>query len=166
MRTTVVPAQVTTVEDKIAGNLGVLQLFLLVMPVFGGSASFIVFPPFFSYAPYKLVIILCLCAFFGVLAIRFKERLLLNWLIILFRYNLRPRYYVFNKNNSYLRERPKIPEPEKVEKVVPKRPKVHHSPLTTAEIIRIEDLIANPEANLQILATKKGELRVHLTEVK
>ena len=42
MRTTVVPAQVTTVEDKIAGNLGLSQLLLLTLPVFGGSALFLV----------------------------------------------------------------------------------------------------------------------------
>jgi len=36
------------------------------------------------------------------LAVRVKGTLLLNWLITIGRYNLRPRRYVLDKNDSYL----------------------------------------------------------------
>lgn len=38
--------------------------------------------------------------------------------------------------------------------------------LTAAERVQIEDLLANPAANVHISTNKKGELRVHLTEVQ
>ena len=33
MKTTVVPAQVTTVEDKIAGNLSFVQIIILIITI-------------------------------------------------------------------------------------------------------------------------------------
>jgi hypothetical protein len=104
MRSTVIPAQITTVEDKIAGNLGVSQLLLLAAPIFGGSALFVVFPPFFGYAVYKIVLIVCLTVICNMLAIRIKGTIVLRWVMILAGYMLRPRYYVFDKNSDYLRE--------------------------------------------------------------
>jgi len=46
MKTTTVPAQVTTVEDRLAGNLSLTQLLLLVCPVFVSCLIYVVFPPF------------------------------------------------------------------------------------------------------------------------
>ncbi len=168
MRTTIVPAQVTTVEDRIAGKLGLSQLLLLVVPVFGGSIIFVILPPFFNYAVYKIVLIVCVAAFCALLAIRFKGKILLFWAITLLRYNLRPMYYVFNKNSSHTREMVlhsdmayESTEETRPQTVVTER----RINLTTAERVNIEDLLANPAANIHFTTNKKGELSVHLTEV-
>lgn len=169
MRTTTVPAQVTTVEDRIAGRLGLTQLLLLITPIFGGSAIFVVFPPFFTYAVYKAVLITCVAALCALLAIRIKGKILLFWAITLLRYNMRPRYYLFNKNSTHERE---IVMPTEIEdaledgtiaQTVKPLPKAS---LTIAERVQIESLLADPTANIHFTANKKGELSVHLTEVQ
>src|ERR1035437_3790831 len=100
MKITVVPAQVTTVEDRVAGNLGFSQLILFAIPVFGGSLLYAALPPSMSASAYKLVIIGIVAVFNSVLAIRIKGKILLLWMIVLLRYNLRPRFYLFNKNTD------------------------------------------------------------------
>src|ERR1019366_4023701 len=104
MKVTVVPAQITTIEDRIAGNLSFSQLLLLAAPVFGGSALYIILPPTMHSAPYKLTVIAVLIFLCGLLAIRIKGKILLLWFVVLLRYNLRPRYYIFNKNCLAARE--------------------------------------------------------------
>ena len=104
MRTTVIPAQITTVEDKIAGNLNLTQLMLMVASLFIGVAVYAVLPNRLHFSFYKLPLfavdfIIC----FG-LALRIKEKIVLNWLIILLSFYLRPGYYVANKNDIYLRD--------------------------------------------------------------
>ncbi len=169
MRTTIVPSQITTVEDRIAGRLGLSQLLLLVTPIFGGSAVFVALPPFFGYATYKAVLIVCVATLSGLLAIRIKGKILLFWAITLLRYNMRPTYYLFNKNSTHAREILTAVEPEKdiAEEIAAKTTvserKVN---LTTAERVRIEGLLADPNANIHFTTNKKGELRVHLTEVQ
>lgn len=44
MRSTVIPAQVTTVEDTIAGNLTITQIMLLIAPVLLSTAIYAVVP--------------------------------------------------------------------------------------------------------------------------
>src|SRR5215213_2084244 len=158
MRTTTVPAQITTVEDKIAGELNITQLLLLVAPIFGSAAIYVGLLPFFASAPYKIVIIVCLFVIFGTLAIRIKGKIVLAWLMILARYGARPRYYLFNKNDTYMRD---IPKPEVQQEVTEKAEvkKAKHAPrpkLSTADLVQIEQLITNPEANLHFRTDKTG----------
>lgn len=168
MRTTIVPAQVTTVEDRIAGRLGLTQLLLLITPIFGGSAIFVILPPFFAYAVYKVAFITCVAAVCALLAIRIKGKVLLFWAITLLRYNLRPRFYLFNKNSTHSREiilpadMDDEPDKEIATQVATPTRKIN---LSTAERVQIEDLLANPDANVHITTNKKGEMRVHLTEI-
>jgi hypothetical protein len=103
MRSTIVPAQITTVEDTVAGNLSVVQLILLCAPLFAGGAIFVLLPPFFIGSAYKITLVAVIAAIFWVMAIRIKDRLVLEWTITIGRYNLRPRRYLFNKNDAYLR---------------------------------------------------------------
>lgn len=169
MRTTIVPAQITTVEDRIAGRLGLSQLLLLIMPIFGGSAIFVIFPPFFAYAVYKVVLITCVAVLCALLAIRIKGKILLFWALTLLRYNARPRYYLFNKNSAHTREivlAADIEDEPAEETVAQIAAPSRKTSLTTAERVQIEDLLANPAANVHITTNKKGELRVHLTEVQ
>jgi len=167
MRSTVVPAQITTVEDRIAGPLGISQILLLTVPIFGGSALFVFLPPFFSYATYKVVAIAVFVAICSLLAIRIKNRILLSWFTLLLHYNLRPRYYVFSKNSMYLREQPaakKIVQPTE-EARRPQKTMTQPLPtLSTQELVLIQDVIANPDTNLRFTFSKKGKLRAHLTQ--
>jgi hypothetical protein len=169
MRTTIVPAQVTTVEDRIAGRLGLSQLLLLISPIFGGSAIFVILPPFFNYAAYKAVLIVCISSLSALLAIRIKGKILLFWAITLFRYNVRPRYYLFNKNSVHAREiapSAEVSNESNEEHVTQNVAPAHRFNLTIAERVQVEGLLASPAADIHITANKKGELSVHLTEVQ
>ena len=167
MKYTVVPAQVTTVEDRIAGSLGLSQLMLLIAPVFGDSALYVLLPPNMHNAPYKLVVMVLLLLVCGLLAIRIKGKILLLWLVVIVRYNSRPGYYLFNKNSLAGREQyeqKKAPEAEPETSATPITRAVL-SPLSTAQVTRLQALMENPAAHLTF-KVRKGGLRVHITEVK
>jgi len=167
MKVTVVPAQVTTVEDRIAGRLGLSQLMLLALPVFGGSALYILLPPNMKSAVYKLVIIIALMLVCSTLAIRIKGKILLLWLIVIFRYRLRPSYYVFNKNSLAGREEyENAKEPEEDNEVETVRPRLVIPMLSPTDLVKVENLMSNPAAKVMYAATKKGGLNVLITEVK
>ena len=104
MRTTIIPAQITTVEDKIAGNLNLTQILILMVPVFITAVIFALIPPTIKLVGYKLILILFLAIICLILALRVKGRVLFNWLLILSQFKLRPKIFVFNKNDNYLRE--------------------------------------------------------------
>lgn len=168
MKSTIVPAQITTVEDKVAGSLSLSQLLLLVAPAVIGTALYIILPPMGSMSLYKIVIMTLVALAFGLLAIRIKGRILLLWLVILVRYNLRPRYHVLDKNDAHLREIEMFGVQQASARVdAVKEPVAEPLPqLSVAEAVRLQEIIANPQTNLQFLADKKGALRVHFNEVK
>ena len=168
MKLTVVPAQVTTVEDKVAGNLSFTQLLLLTMPVFVDGAFFVLFPPLFKLTALKLIIGVILAVICLMLAIRIKGKLLLTWIVVIGRYNVRPRYYIFNKNDSYLRKVDNQANqlPDSQDKVIAGPTVSHKTPLIpTPEMVRLETAVADPRAKFHFKATK-GRLRVYINEVK
>lgn len=168
MRSTIVPAQVTTIEDRVAGSLGLSQVLLLTVPVFGGSALFVILPPFFNYAVYKVVVIVCFAVLCGLLAIRIKGKILLQWLVVIMRYNLRPRYYVYDKNDMFMREDiPRVNKDDAEEKVEQPESTLKRIPrLSTAELVAVESVIADPAANLHFTTNQRGGFDVHITETK
>jgi hypothetical protein len=103
MRTRVIPAQITTVEDKVAGNLNFTQIILFIVPIFWSSLVYVTFSPSMALNLYKLALVFVVSIFCFILAIRIKGRIILHWLTILLRFNLRPKYYVFDKNDAFLR---------------------------------------------------------------
>lgn len=112
MRSTIIPAQMTTVEDKIAGSLTLPQLLILTCPVIWMAIVYILFPPSMTLASYKLVFI---CACVGIcitLALRVKNKIIAEWCCILLRYHLRPHYWIYNKNDRTCRtlDIPHIPD--------------------------------------------------------
>jgi hypothetical protein len=166
MRSTVVPAQVTTVEDKIAGRLGLSQILLLTIPIFGGSAAFVILPPFFNYAIYKIALIIILVIASGILAIRIKGKILLTWISIAISYNLRPQYYVFNKNTDHLRYEKfygKLDSAAKDDGQAALECDVA-SPLSVADRIVAERIIENPDSNVHYKTDRRGRIRVYVTE--
>lgn len=168
MRRTVVPAQVTTVEDKVAGRLSLQQLVMLTAPIFLGCIIYVILPPFFEFEPYKIVIIVSIFAIFATLAVRIKERLLIEWIGVFVHYNQRPRFYVYNKNDNYLRttrnEAPTV-------KVIKEPPKKTVSPLIAPSMpisdkAKLEQIVTDSRANLTFRTNKKGGLDVHIQEIK
>jgi hypothetical protein len=167
MKTTVVPAQITTIEDRIAGNLGLSQLMLLSVPVFVGGALYMCLPPIMHGSLFKIGLFGLLLLSCSLLAIRIKGKIVLVWLSVIVRYNLRPRYYVFDKNiifgrNTYKNNKaPEENNEKELDPVVRKPRKL----LAANEIVSLHNILDNPAANLTF-KNMKGDLRVLITEIE
>lgn len=168
MKSTVVPAQVTTVEDKIAGNLTFNQMLLMTTPVFVSGVIFAFLPPFMSLSGYKLLIAVSFAMVCLTLAVRIKGRIVLSWITVLSKYNLRPRFYVFNKNDSHLRDiYAERDEPvAKLQTEVKSNKNLNKLKLPMKKVVWAEQVVANPEAKLEFKTTRKGDLRVYIQEIK
>ena len=81
MRTTIVPAQITTVEDKIAGNLNLTQITLLIFPAFWTIIVYALFIPRFHLSIYKLPLVILVLLVCLALSVRIKGRVVINWLV-------------------------------------------------------------------------------------
>ena len=169
MKITVVPAQVTTVEDRIMGSLGFSQILLLVIPIFASAGIFALLPPIMDGATYKYVLMAAIVATSCILAIRIKGKIIAYWLVLVLRYNLRPKYYLFNKNVTTLREdylsRNSSQKTKKTAttRTIEKTPTYQLDIPTTARLLATLD---NPAANVRFETGKKGGLHVRLTEIK
>lgn len=168
MKITVVPAQVTTVEDRIIGNLGFSQMILLVIPIFFGGTLFAALPPVMNGSVYKYIAMGILAFTCCTLAIRIKGKIIATWLVTILRYNLRPKYYLFNKNTSSFRQDyPLVTEPKGDKKTREAESRQVPRPrLNTPEAARVLAVIASPAAKFRFETTKKGGLHVRLTEIE
>lgn len=99
MRTTIIPAQITTVEDKIAGSLNMTQILILMFPVLWTALLFIVCLPTMKLVPYKFILIGLVTLICLILVIRIKDKIIAEWLGVVFRYHFRAKYWLFNKND-------------------------------------------------------------------
>lgn len=168
MKTTVVPAQVTTIEDRIMGSLGFSQLMLLIVPIFISGGLYVLLPPFMGGSLYKYIIMGCIALCCSIMAIRIKGKILALWLVVILRYNLRPKLYLFNKNTSAFRDQYVIKIADQQEVVAPVRLKrsISAPRLKFHETARVLAAIDNPASKLRFETTKKGGLHVRLTEVQ
>jgi len=168
MRVSIVPAQITTVEDKIAGNLTVQQAAYLGVPVLFGFIAAVLFPPSGEFPAYKIVLIAIVFVLSALLAVKIKGRIVAQWLVLLAKFAARPRYFVYDKNSSYLR-------PERVQKSneivgkeiveVKKKPSVQPLKMAQHEVVRLEQFARDSRAGVKFEVGKKGKLYVHVTEV-
>ena len=168
MKTAIVPAQITTIEDKITGNLSLSQLVLLATPAFIAAAIYIVLPPNLKFVGYKLALVAVSSIVISSLAVRIRGKLVLHWLLAMARFNLRPRYYVFNKNDLHLRLKEaavKASEPEQPSTAKQADTTSIHD-ISTADRVSIESLLANPNATMHFKSDKRGGLHVVITEVR
>lgn len=168
MKVTVVPAQVTTVEDRIIGNLGFSQMLLMIIPVFVSAGLFALLPPFMGSTLYKYVIMVILAFVCCILAIRIKGKIIAFWLVTILRYNVRPKYYLFNKNTTALRQEyvpvVELQTDSKTDEV--KKERTARPRLNTPETAKVLATIENPAAKFRFETTKKGGLNVRLTEIE
>ena len=101
------------------------------------------------------------------LAIRIRGKLLIHWLVTLVRYNVRPRYFVYNKNDDYMRYVETPSQETASETVQPAAANVViREELELSERVRLEELALNPAANLSFKLRRKGGLNVSVTEVE
>ncbi|MEO5949877.1 MAG: PrgI family protein [Candidatus Saccharimonadales bacterium] len=166
MKIAIVPAQVTSIEDKVAGNLSLTQLILIALPIFISGVIYAALPPTFAIGVYKVIVMLIIIVSFGVLAIRVRGTLILDWAQLLARYNMRPRYYVFNKNDKTLRpiliKRNQEKNLDKPKEINIPSPPLHIS--TTAERIGFEQLIHGGTKKIVYKRSRKGSLYVSVSK--
>lgn len=169
MRVSIVPAQITTVEDKIAGNVSVQQAMLLGIPILFGFIIALVFPPSGQFVAYKIAIVIVLFVICGSLAVRIKDRIVAQWLKLFVIYCARPELYVYDKNSSYLRvsETEEAPVQEELEDTQsPAKQTFVQNNISPKEFARLEQFATDVRAGIKYEVGKKGELNVRVTEVK
>ena len=169
MKTTVIPAQITTVEDRIAGNLNLTQMILLIIPILWTMVVYILLFPTMHFVWYKLPLVLVVLLISLTLALRVKGKVVLHLVIILINYNLRPKYYLFNKNESSLRvmdlptfERTKI----SLLKKTPAKQEKTNTSFGVKDLIQLEQFIKNPNYSFSLKSAKKGGLYVALEQIQ
>lgn len=166
MKTAIVPAQITSVEDRVAGNLTFTQLLLMIVPIFFSAAIYVFLPPFLGYKNYKVGIALLLVITCLILAIRIKNKLVVSWIKVIALYNLRPRYFVFDKNSTRIEST----MPVKAEQAQSKTKKTKSSfpkhTFSTKELYAFDQISGSPKAALAYATNKKGELYVRIQEIK
>lgn len=163
MKTQVIPAQITTVEDKIVGSLTFSQLLLLLTPVALVALIYAFMPPLMELAWYKVGLVLSLSLPLIVLAIRVRGVVMLDWVQLVGRYVLRPRLYVADKNDPEGRQ---VPRPEKVvhpvsAKKLSKPPRLIINP-TAASLRTFEYQLSQKQVALRVVPTAKGGVHVVL----
>lgn len=168
MKTTVVPAQITTVEDRIAGSLTFPQVVLLIIPLMTSSVIYICIPPLMHFGITKIVLICLQFLFFGLLAVRFRGKIVADWLVIYLRFTLRPRRYVFTKNDINGRDIETLitKEPSAVKKQKVEKKKVVPSILSLPDKAKVNRLLENPALTVSFKFGKKGGLDVSLKPIK
>jgi len=165
MKTAIVPAQVTTVEDRIAGNFTFVQLLILMFA--GGLATvvYLLIAPSYHFTPFKIVTILTIVFLLTPLAIRIRGKIVADWLIILTRFYQRPLRYVFTKNDR---------EPEAFDAI--KTNKAENKEAATVETVtesvtfeehtKLKELLSNPEFAVRFVVAEKGGLNVSVAPLK
>jgi len=165
MRTQIIPAQITTVEDKIAGNLNLTQIFLLMVPVFWSTIVYGLFAPRLQLSWYKLPLIALVLFLCLILSLRLKGKVVANWLLVILRYNIRPQYYLFDKNDSFLRTQD-LPIFEKKPRNLfrktsaKKQTKMAASSFSIGDLVKLEGLLADPKSSFSLKSGKRGGLDV------
>ena len=170
MRVSVVPAQVTTVEDRIIGCLGFMQILILVSAILCGAGVFVVLPPMMGEAWYKYGIIAAVLTVGSILSIRVRGVILAHWVSIIVRYNQRPMYYVADKNTTAYRQRDKdIDIDDQAHMPVHASPSAvsRHQPthLDVSARAKARAVIDDPAAHIRIATDTKGGVYVRITQV-
>lgn len=167
MKATIVPAEVTTVEDRVTANLSISQLILFALPMFTGGLLYWILPPSMDFSMYKLVAIGIIAVVSFILAIRVNGKILLLWLLIISRYNKRPKLYLFDKRSSCAREDyPEVKKKDDIDQKSVKKQQVNSLPrLSIKQSTYVYSALSDPVKRLNFETNKKGELNVRITEI-
>ncbi len=166
MKTQVIPAQITTVEDRIAGNLSLTQIIILLSPVLLTTLTYALLPPSMMFVWYKLGLTTLFIIVSITLAIRVKGKIILSWIVVLTRYNLRPKHYIFNKNEVFARE---VYLPlDKTEQAMIVKPSAREKKIenpSVQDLLQFRYVLNRENFNLRFSTGKKGGLRVAFEKV-
>jgi len=146
MRTTIIPAQITTVEDKIAGSLNMTQILILLFPVLWTAVIYVLIYPVMKLSVFKLTLVLLATLVCVILIFRIKDKIIAEWLGVLLKYRLRPKYYLFNKNDLANRtvDIPDLPvEFVAAKKTVKEFIKTKSTDIKLADLIKLENFISS-----------------------
>lgn len=94
MKISIVPAEMTSIRDRIIGNLNMSQVILLALPLVVVIVIYIFAPPFSKLSFLKIVIGTLLMLINGILSINIEGKLILEHLRILISFFNRPRIYL------------------------------------------------------------------------
>jgi len=144
MRTTIIPAQITTVEDKVAGSLNMTQVLILMTPILWTAIVYILLMPTMKLTSLKLMLIIISTTISGILALRIKDKIVAEWLGVLLKYRLRPKYWLYNKNDITNRtiDIPDIPDIALVaRKSSKKNVNKHKTEINISDLVRFQELI-------------------------
>ena len=164
MKTTVVPAQITTVEDKVAGNLSFTQIILLILPLITSTAIYVVIPHHDKLNAIKIVLIALQFMVFGGLSLRIKGKVVMDWLLVYLRFAARPRIYIYTKADTIHRDIIAEPKEERVSHVAKKAAAKEETPalLTFPEHLRLSELLANRGLTIGFTQAEKGGINVSI----
>ncbi len=158
MRTTIIPAQITTVEDKIAGSLNMTQILILMFPVLWTAIIYILFAPTMKLVAYKLGLIGIVTLICLVLVIRIKDKIVAEWLGVVLRYHFRPRFWLYNKNDASNRiiDIPEIPDIAVIKrKSTKKATNDQKTEINISDLVRLEQLIDSGKVAVRYQFEKK-----------
>jgi hypothetical protein len=157
MRTTIIPAQITTIEDKIAGSLSLTQILILIIPIFWTAIIYVGIGPTMKITPLKISLVLVVLFICLVLIIRIKDKIVADWLKVIVRYQSRPRYWLYNKNDLTNRivDMPVEVVTPKTEKVVATQPSLAPNNVNVAELVKLEQLIRSGNVALRYQFNQK-----------
>ena len=158
MRTTIIPAQITTVEDKIAGSLNMTQILILMFPVLWTAIIYILFAPIMKLVVYKLGLIGIVTLICLVLVIRIKDKIVAEWLGVVLRYHFRPRFWLYNKNDASNRiiDIPEIPDIAVIKrKSTKKATNDQKTEINISDLVRLEQLIDSGKVAVRYQFEKK-----------
>jgi hypothetical protein len=170
MKSIIIPAQVTTVEDKIIGNIGMLQLTLIFAPMMLGGLLYAGLTPRLHFAIYKIFIMIVLETIGAISAIRVKDHILLIWATYIASYLLRPRLYLYTT--------PAAPQDDKTvigtetsssiarsHAVAAGRPAQQpFAVITPEERIAVSEYLSNSDIEILFKTTKQGGSYVAFSE--
>lgn len=158
MRTTIIPAQITTVEDKIAGSLNMTQILILMFPVLWTAIIYILFAPTMKLVAYKLGLIAIVTIICLVLVIRIKDKIVAEWLGVVLCYHFRPRFWLYNKNDTSNRiiDIPEIPDIAVINrKSTKKATNNQKAEINISDLVRLEQLIDSGKVAVRYQFEKK-----------
>lgn len=167
MRSSIVPAQITTVEDKLTGNISVYQAMLLCTPVLFGFIITLILPPFGQFNIYKIFMTLGFLIICSPLAIRIDDKIIVHWLRLFIIYSIRPRYYVYDKNSQYLRDT-EISISKSERSSAPTFHKQQSTAITISpkEFARLQTIATDTHSEVSFEFEKEGILNVHITKAE
>jgi len=163
MKTTIVPAQITSLEDIIAANLNLTQVVLLIIPIFISALVFVGLPPFMHIRLYKIIVLLVLSLPPLVLAVRINGVVALRWVVLIADFNFRPDCYLYtvkNHQNCYCQQTDYLNEPSPETLSLINRQKIPNYQLSIDERLAIDDLIK--QRSIHFYADRKGNLNASI----